>query len=196
MHFMIEPITTPERTWVRYTIETRESTFTVRAFSAGLLSAFAHNPTISIPSFEGEIRVGAAVEESTVTLVIHAASLAATDDIPAKDRKEIDRKMHEEALDTDSYPEIVYECSRLTASKTGEGQYWAALNGELTLHGVKRVQPVSARVSVNDQGLRAVGEFTVRQSDYEIPPVSAVGGTIRLKDELKLSFNISARKQP
>jgi hypothetical protein len=58
------------------------------------------------------------------------------------------------------------------------------------------VQPVSARVSVNDQGLRAVGEFTVRQSDYEIPPVSAVGGTIRLKDELKLSFNISARKQP
>jgi hypothetical protein len=35
----------------------------------------------------------------------------------------------------------------------------------------------------------------VRQSDYEIRPVSAVGGAVKLKDELKLSFDITARKQ-
>jgi hypothetical protein len=69
------------------------------------------------------------------------------------------------------------------------------LDGELTLHGVARTQPVSARVSVNGDVLRAMGDFSVRQSDYEIRPVSAVGGTIKLKDELKLSFDISARKQ-
>jgi hypothetical protein len=43
--------------------------------------------------------------------------------------------------------------------------------------------------------LRAAGELTIRQSDYRIQPVSAAAGTIRLKDELKLSFDISARKQ-
>jgi hypothetical protein len=43
--------------------------------------------------------------------------------------------------------------------------------------------------------LRAAGEFSVRQSDYEIRPVSALGGAVKLKDELKLSFDISARKQ-
>jgi hypothetical protein len=32
-------------------------------------------------------------------------------------------------------------------------------------------------------------------SDFEIRPVSAAGGTIKLKDELKLSFDIAARKQ-
>ncbi len=70
-----------------------------------------------------------------------------------------------------------------------------ALNGELTLHGAKRNQPVSARVSVNGDTLRAAGDFSVRQSDYEIRPVSAAGGNVKLKDELKFSFDISARKQ-
>jgi len=59
-----------------------------------------------------------------------------------------------------------------------------ALNGELTLRGVARSQPVCARARLNGGMLRATGEFNVRQSDYEIPPVSAVGGTVRLKDEL------------
>jgi polyisoprenoid-binding protein YceI len=69
------------------------------------------------------------------------------------------------------------------------------LNGELTLHGVKRAQPVSARLSVDGNALRATGDFALRQSDYEISPVSALGGAVKLKDELKLIFNISARRQ-
>ncbi len=69
------------------------------------------------------------------------------------------------------------------------------LNGQLTLHGVTRNQPLSERVSVTGDLLRAAGEFSVNMSDYEIPPVSAAGGTVKLKDELKLSFNVSARKQ-
>ena len=103
--------------------------------------------------------------------------------------------MQEDVLESDSFPEIVYECSRVSASKTGEGLYWVALNGELTLHGVTLNQSVSARVSTNGQSLKATGEFSVRMSDYEIRPVSSVGGTVKLKDELKLSFAISARQQ-
>ena len=107
--------------------------------------------------------------------MVRAPSLTVTDDVSEKDREEINRGMHEEVLESDSFPDIVYECSRLSASKTGEGQYWLALNGELTLHGVKRAQPVSARVSVNGNTLRAMGDFALRQSDYKIDPVSALG---------------------
>jgi polyisoprenoid-binding protein YceI len=196
VHSAIEPKIKPEGTTVHYIIETKGSTFTVRAFAAGLLSAFGHNPTIAIPDFEGEIFLNAdAMEQSSLRIVIHSASLTVTDDISAKDHEEIDRRMHQEVLESNSFPDVAYECSRLSASKTGEGQYWVALNGELTLHGVKRAQPVSARVSVNGATLRAMGDFSIRQSDYEIRPVSAVGGTIKLKDELKLSFDISARTQ-
>jgi len=196
VHYAIEPPTAPEGTTVRYNIDTKASTFTVRAFATGLLSAFAHNPTISIPDFEGEALLNPdAVEQSSLRIVAHSASLTDTDDISAKDRDEINQRMHDEVLDSDSFPEILYESSRVSASKSGEGQYWAAITGELSLHGVKRNQPISVRISVNGDTLRATGDFSVRLSDYEIRPVTAAGGAIRLKDELKLSFDITARKQ-
>ena len=196
MHYALDVAGTPEAATVRYVIDAKGGRFTVQAFATGLLSVFGHNPIIAISDFEGEISLNPdALEQSSLRLVIHAASLTDTDDISEKDRNEINRNMHQEVLESDSYSDIVYECSRLTASKTGEDQYWVALNGELTLHGVKRTQPVSARVSLTGDKLRAAGDFSVRQSDYEIKPVSAAGGTIKLKDELKLSFDIAARKQ-
>jgi polyisoprenoid-binding protein YceI len=196
VHYAIDPNIKPEGTTVHYIIETKGGTFTVKAFAAGLLSPLGHNPTIALPDFEGEIFLHPdAVEQSSLRMVLHSASLTVINDISEKDRDEINRRMHEEVLESNSYPDVVYECSRGSASQTGGGQYWVALNGDLTLHGVTRNQPVSARVWVNGNTLRAAGEFSVRQSDYEIRPVSALGGAVKLMDELKLSFDITARKQ-
>lgn len=194
MHYAIDQ-TTPLEATVRYLVDGKGSRFTARAFATGLLSAFGHDPTISIPEFEGEARVNLnALGESSLHLVIQAASLTVTGDINDRDRNEINRRMHDEVLESDGYPEITYECSNLSASQTGEGQYWVALNGELSMHGVTRSQPISARVTVNGDTLQAAGDFSVRQSDYEIKPVSAAGGTVKLKDEIRLSFEITARR--
>lgn len=187
---------TPPATTVRYLIDAKGSTFTVRAFAAGMLSAFAHSPTIAIPDLQGEVQFSAALEDASLRIVIQPASLVVTDDISNNDRQEIERKMHDEVLETESYPEIVYECSRMSSiQKMGEELYSVALNGELSLHGVTHSQPVSARVTLKGDVLRAAGGFSICLSDYEIRPVSAAGGTIKLKDELKLSFDISARRQ-
>lgn len=187
---------TPPATTVRYLIDAKGSRFTVRAFAAGMLSAFGHDPTISIPDFEGEVLFAPnAPEDSSLRIAIQAASLVVTDDISDKDRKEIERRMHDEVLETDGFSEIIYECPRASSiQKMGEELFLVALNGELSLHGVTRNQPVSARVTLKGDMLRAAGEFAVRLSDYEIKPVSAAGGTVKLKDELKLSFDIVARK--
>jgi polyisoprenoid-binding protein YceI len=186
-----------QATTVRYLIDAKVSRFTVRAFATGMLSAFAHSPTIAIPDFQGEVQFGSStLEDASLHIVIQAASLAVTDDISDKDRQEIQRRIHDEVLETDGFPEIVYDCPRISSTqRIGDGQYTVALNGELALHGVTRNQPVSARVTLKGDILRAAGEFAVRPTDYEIKPVTAVGGTIKLKDELRLSFDISARKQ-
>jgi polyisoprenoid-binding protein YceI len=194
LHYAIDQTRSSEAT-VRYLVDGKGSRFTARAFATGLLSAFGHNPTISIPDFEGEALINPnALEESSLRLVIQAASLTVTDEVNEKDRDEMNRRMHDEVLESDGYSEITYECSKVSASRTGEGQYWVALNGELSMHGVTRTQPVSARVAVNGDTLRAAGDFSVRLSDYEIKPVSAAGGTVKLKDEIKLSFEITARR--
>jgi polyisoprenoid-binding protein YceI len=188
---------TPQATKVRYLIDAKGSTFTVRAFATGMLSAFGHNPTIAIPDLQGEIQFASdTLEDASLRIVIQAASLVVTGDISAKDSQEIERRMHDEILETEGFPEIIYECSRASSiQKLGEGLYLIALNGDLALHGVTRSQPVSARVTVKGDVVRSAGEFSIRQSDYEIKPVSAAGGTVKLKDEIKLSFDIVARKQ-
>ncbi len=161
-----------------------------------MLSAFGHSPTIAIPDFEGEVKWDSgAVEDSSLRIVVQASSLTVTDDISKSDRSEIERRMHEEVLETDGFAEIIYECPRVSSvQKMGEGLFTAVLDGELTLHGVTLKQAISARVTLTGETLRAAGEFSIRQSDYEIRPVSAAGGTVKLKDELKLSFDIAARK--
>jgi polyisoprenoid-binding protein YceI len=188
---------TPPATTVRYLIDAKGSTFTVRAFATGMLSAFGHSPTIAIPDFQGEVQFSSStLEDASLRLVIQAASSTVTDDISNKDRREIERQMHDDVVGVDSYPEIIYECPRVSSvKKISEGSYSVLLDGELTLRGVTRSQSVAAEVTLKGDVLRATGDFSILQSDYEIRPVSAVGGTIKLKDELKLSFVISARKQ-
>ncbi|HTW58759.1 MAG TPA: YceI family protein [Terriglobales bacterium] len=182
---------------VRYVIDTHDSTFVVQAFSAGLLSAFAHSPRIAIRDFNGDldlVRSGATLQNGQLNLAIQADSLEVADDIGQKDREEIHTRMCNEVLETERFPEIVYKTSRVTASGNGD-RFWAVLSGDLTLHGVTRSLPVSAKVLLNGDSLRASGEFSLRQSDYGITLVSAAGGTIRVKDELKFTFDIAARRR-
>jgi polyisoprenoid-binding protein YceI len=193
----LSTVGTPPGTAVRYLIDARKSNFTVRGFATGMLSAFAHDPVIAIQDFEGEVQFApAALESVYLRIVIPAASLTVTNDVSKKDREEMERKMQREVLETDAFPEIIYECNRASSvRKLGEGSYLVGLSGELALHGMKREQPVAARVTVNGESSRAAGEFSVRLSDYDIKPVTGAGGTIKLKDELKLSFDIAAHQK-
>jgi hypothetical protein len=54
---------------------------------------------------------------------------------------------------------------------------------------------ISVRVALLGIMLRASGDFTLRQSDFDIRPESVAGGALKLKDELKLSFEMVARSQ-
>lgn len=182
---------------VHYVIDPQGSTFTAQAFATGLLSSFGHSPKLAIRDFKGELSFsqnGMSIEGARLNISIQADSLEVTDDIAEKDRQEIHRKMHDEVLETDRFPEIVYQCSRVSASGSG-ARYWVALNGELTLHGITRPVPVSARAVINGSSLRASGEFSVRQSQFGIAPVSAAAGAIKIKDEVKCTFDVLARKQ-
>lgn len=183
-------------TGVHYVTDTRASQFTVQVFSGGLLSAFGHNPTIAISNFVGKVQVNPdEVERSSIRVTVKAESLTVKDNVADKDRREMERVMHEEILETASYPEIVYECTNISATKAGEGQYSVTLTGDLTLHGVTRSQTFPARVSLAEDFLRAFGTFTLLQTDYDLKLASVAGGALKVKDELKFSFNILARKK-
>ena len=63
--------------------------------------------------------------------------------------------------------------------------------------GEARLTPGSvspASLALEGQTLRARGEFDVRRSDFKVPATSAFHGTVRVRDRLKVSFDIVARR--
>ena len=168
----------------------------MQAFATGLLSAMGHNPTIGIRNFSGDVNFSPeALEGSDFHSSIQMASLNVQDDISDKDRREIERLMNEQVLEMAKYPQAVYEAPVVSITKLGDALYSASLDGKLTFHGVTRNQPVTARIAVFGEMLRASGDFTLKQTDYQIKPISVAGGALKLKDELKFSFEMVVRKQ-
>jgi polyisoprenoid-binding protein YceI len=179
-----------------FIIDPRASRFTVQAFASGILSAMGHNPKIGIRTFSGEVDFNPeTIEGGAFRLTVQSASLAVQDDISDKDRREMERLMKEDVLDVAKYPEIRYEATRIAVSRVDGSVYSATLNGNLTLHGVTLRLPITARIATFGELLRTSGDFTLRQSDYQIKPVSVAGGALKLKDEVKFSFEMVARKQ-
>lgn len=185
-----------ESNMARFAIDNRMSRFTVQAFASGLLSAFAHNPLIAICEFSGDIRFEAdAPEGSSLVVRVNAASLEVSGNVNDRDRAEINRTMHEEVLESDRFVEIVFVSTSATVNRSGQGPFTVTLNGELTLHGVTRPLSFPAMVTLMEDSLRANGTFSLKQTDYDIHLVNAVAGAVKVKDELKFSFDILARKK-
>lgn len=185
-----------ERSVVRYRIDAGRSRFIVQGMAEGMLSMFGHDPVIAIQGFGGDVRcVPDTLEDASLLLLVQAGSLAVVNRVSDKDRREMERGMREDVLEIARYPEIVFMSAKIAAQRAAEGQYRVRIDGNLSLHGVTRAHRIEADVWVNDDSLRAQGEFPLRQTDYNIKPVSAVGGTLKVKDELRLSFDIVASKQ-
>jgi len=181
---------------VRHRIDASKSRFIVRAFVGGVFSAFGHDHTIAVGDLNGEARfVPGGSDGVSLRVAVKAGSLAVTDKISEEDRKEIESTMREKVLETSKYPEIVFRSTSVSASKSPDGSYQVKISGDLSLHGVTRNRQVTATVDIAGDILRVKGEFPLLQTDYKITPVSVAAGTVKVKDELKLSFDIVAIKQ-
>jgi polyisoprenoid-binding protein YceI len=185
----------PESSTVQYTIDQERSRFTVRAFASGLLSGFGHNPLIGLREVSGEVNFSpGAIAESSLILRLKPDSFAVQNDVSDKDRREIERMMKDEVLEVGRFPEITFESRQVSGTQLGESMYMLKIEGDLTLHGATRSQSISAQVVPADDNIRAQGEFTIKQSDFNIKLVSVAGGALKVKDELKFAFDIVAVK--
>jgi polyisoprenoid-binding protein YceI len=176
-----------------YRLDPRPSRFTIRVTAGGLLSAFGHNPLIGVRDFSGEVQFDPASPQSaSLHVQFPARSLEVAGDVNDKDRREIEQIMQEQVLESDSYPVIEFRSSDVKVSSSGAGQFRAEISGELSLHGVTRQQTIVARVTASGDRLRASGEFSLYQTEYGIQLVTVAGGALKVKDELKASFEILA----
>jgi polyisoprenoid-binding protein YceI len=180
---------------LKFQIDPAASRFTVQVFATGLLSAFGHNPRISIRDYEGEMEfVPESYEKASVKITLQMGAMEVLDEMKRDDRKKLETDMYQSVLDVDRFPTAVFESKQIMVQKLSD-LVQAHVVGELSFHGVTRDEVIDARVTNMGTMLRASGEFTLRQSDYGIKPVSFAAGALRLKDELKFQFELVARQQ-
>lgn len=181
---------------IRYTFDPAHSRFTVQAFASGMLSVFAHSPTFLVRDFTGEFQFDpGAPETASLQMTVKADSLDLIDNLKAQDRADIESRMRQEVLVTATYPEIRFDGTVRSADKIAESWYRLQIQGNLTIRGVTQTQTVDAQVRIGEAEVRLSGEFSVMQSAFQIKQVSAVGGMIILKDELKCSFDLAGQAQ-
>jgi polyisoprenoid-binding protein YceI len=126
-------------------------------------------------------------------MTVQAGSLRVQDDLPGELRAEIDSVVRNRALEADRYPTISFESPRVSATDRQDGTLDIQMAGKLRLHGVTRDVVIPVRVWRQPERLRAVGRFTIRQTDFGIEPF-AFRGQVSVKDELTLSFEMVATR--
>jgi polyisoprenoid-binding protein YceI len=166
-------------------IDTERSTITVRASKAGLFSPFAgDNHEVSAPIASGTLNES---DNASIALKIEARNLKVLDPKLAPDKRaEVQQTMHsDKVLDSARFPSIEFISTAIRADGKDK---WVVI-GNLTLHG--ETHPVTAKVEKKDG--RYLGATTFKQRQFGITPVSVAGGTVKVKDEVKIEFDVVAK---
>ena len=177
---------------VRYSLDPGKSNFIVRAFSGGLLWFKGHDHLIAIREFNGEVRLTPdTVVPASLQLTVKTNSLVETRDVFTDQQKQIiNKELREIVLETEKYPEITFRSTNITGKLGARGVFDAEVEGDLTMHGVTRRIVLPAEVTLVGNDLRAKGEFRVDRSDFKVKATSAFHGLVRVRDNLKFTFDL------
>ena len=163
-------------------IDTARSSITIHAGKTGLFSAAGHDHFIAAPISSGSIDPTAL----RVAFTVESAKMTVKPDpkVDAKSQAGIQKDMEEMTLETKKYPEIAFKSTSIEKS----GDEWRVA-GSLSLHGVTK--PI--QLSVKRSGGAYTGRTVLKQTDFNIKPVSVAGGAVKVKNEIDIAFEIFTR---
>ena len=176
---------------VRYRIDASKSTFMVHADRAGLAWFKGHSHRIAVRDFSGEASLSLDVlNPASLELTVDAKSLEETDPAFTDQQKGIIKKeINELVLETSKYPEITFKSTDVKGSMKN-GAFDVKIGGDLTLHGVTKHIDIPARVTLNGDTLRAVGELDVNRKKFGVNATSAFHGFVKIRHTIKFEFDI------
>jgi polyisoprenoid-binding protein YceI len=166
-------------------IDRDHSSLKIHVSKSGFFSAFAHNHDIEAPIVSGDVQTAGS---SSVELRVDARKLRVLDpELSESTRARIQKTMEgPQVLDADRFPEIHFLSNEVEAKGA---DHWV-VRGTLDLHG--QSHPVTVGVTFKDGFYRGSAMF--KQSAFGMTPVTVAGGTVKVKDELKVDFSIALAK--
>ncbi len=177
-------------------IDEANSQILIQVGKAGLFGFAGHAHEVKATGVRGRVTFDAAdLQRASVYLEVPTGALrvSETHESPA-DLGEVQRVMlGEQVLDVKRFPTIVVRSRRIGVTARTAVTAELLIEADVTLHGTTRRMPIRASASLDVDGrLTARGSFTLKQTEFGMVPVTAVGGTIRVKDELDIQFVLKA----
>jgi polyisoprenoid-binding protein YceI len=178
-----------------FVADPEQSRAIIEVGKSGAFSFAGHTHEVEAPLKNGAVHLDTGdPSHGDVQLQFDAAAMHVTGkgESPADVPKVTATMVSDAVLDVARYPSIAFESTSVRVA--GPGALDLVVTGRLTIHG--RTQTVTAPVSVKVDGdrLTATGRFTIKQTDYGITPVS-VGGVVKVRNELNITFTIAARER-
>lgn len=101
-----------------------------------------------------------------------------------------------EYLKADEHPEITFELTSKIDITPANGTYKTEAEGILTVAGESRDIKVKGTLeSLDDAKIRISGNYEMKMSDFNVERPTALLGTIRARDEMKVSFDLALSPQ-
>jgi polyisoprenoid-binding protein YceI len=178
-------------------IDAGNSRVTIDVGRTGLFGFAGHNHEVIAPVMAGKITYDPADwQRSTVSLQFDASALKVTGkgDPPSDIPKVQQAMLGEEVLDVKRFPAVTFTSRRVSATRATPGAVDLLIEGDMMLHGQTRAMAVRVTAAIDPNGLTVRGGFPLKQTDFGIEPVTAAGGTVRVKDEVQVQFVLKARR--
>jgi polyisoprenoid-binding protein YceI len=177
-------------------IDASESRVTILVGKAGVLSFAGHAHEVIAPAMSGSVVFDPTDwPHASVSLEFDATALRVTgkgeavSDVPTVEKT----MLGEQVLDVRRFPTIGFQSRRVSVAMGAAGVAALTIDGDMTLHGKTRPLTIRASATVDASGrVTASGTFTLKQTDFGMVPVTAAGGTVRVKDEIEIQFVLKA----
>ena len=178
-----------------YAIRPEKSNLQISVYKEGVFKPFGHNHSISANNISGRVALNQEMlPASSVHLTVQTASLSVIDPGESdSDRLQVQSTMAgKEVLDAQQYPEIRFTSTRVTSEKKTDEGWEITVEGGLTLHGVEKSTSLPLHLNAKDGELRASGKTSLLQTDFGIVPIKVGGGTVKLKNLVRIRFDVEA----
>lgn len=179
-----------------FTVDTEHSRALIDVGKSGAFSFAGHTHEVEAPLTSGVVHLDPDVpSHSDVRLEFNAAAMKLTGkgEPPADVPKVTQAMLGDQVLDVKRYPTITFESTSVTA-RGALPALDLSVAGKLTIRDTTKPVTASVAVKVDGPMLTATGKFTIQQTDFGIKPIS-VGGVVKVKDDLTITFTIAAREK-
>jgi polyisoprenoid-binding protein YceI len=167
-----------------HSIDVKRSWIKVYVFKEGVFAFASDNHEVDVPIASGSFDQ----KTNSVQLTVDAAKMRVLDPPSRRDKVQANM-LGPQVLDVAKYPTISYRSTALedVGSVKGSGAKRWVVNGDLTLHG--QTHPIPLSVERFD-ATHFTGSAVIKQSAFGITPLRVAGGTVRVKDDVHLIFDV------